>query len=253
MADFDEGGEESRAALGHESRADIEITEKEERHGREKEPGLDEDDLDRDDRGEAPEQLGTTGPADPAHRRSGQTLGAEGELQRDDLAEIERDERGGGDRAGDDDLTDRSGDAVEHGHDHELERHRRHAGADRLSGGVAHDPNERLARDEVVHEAGGSRDERERSRRKQHDTREDRDFGGGQLHVRGDADRPEREQDAERPDVEGDGRGLVPEHVLDPEGNERHGDQTGDRDKDVGARGDRSHRRPSSVPKRITG
>ena len=80
MADFDERGEEARAALRDEPRADVEITEKEEWHGRKQEPGLDEDDLDRDDRGETPEQLGAAGPADPAHRRSGQPLRAEDEL-----------------------------------------------------------------------------------------------------------------------------------------------------------------------------
>ena len=253
MAHLDEGREKTRPALRHESGADVEITEKEKWHGRKQEPRLDEDDLDRDDRGETPEQLGAAGPADPAHRRSGQPLRAEDELQRDDLAEIESDERGRGDRAGDDDLTDGPGDAIEHRHDHELEGHGGHAGADRLSGGIADDANERLAGDEVVHQTGGSGDERERSRRKQHHTRKDRDLGRGQLHVRGDADRPKRQQDAERPDVKGDGRGLVTEHVLDAERHERNRDQARDRDENVRARRDRSHRRPSSIPKRITG
>src|SRR5207253_5589577 len=160
---------------------------------------------------------------------------------------------GGGDRAGDDDLADGAGDPIEHRHDHELEGHRGDARADRLSGGVADDADERLACDEIVHQTRRAGDERERPRRKEHDAREDRDFGCRQLDVRGDADRTQREENAECPDVESDRRGLVAEHVLDPERHERHRDQARDRDEEIRAPRDRSHRRPSSLPKRIPG
>src|SRR5881397_3145599 len=87
MTDLDECREKARPALRDEPRADVEVAEKEERYRRQQEPRLDEDDLDRDDRGKAPQQLRSTGTADPSDGRSCQALGAQNELQRDDLAE----------------------------------------------------------------------------------------------------------------------------------------------------------------------
>ena len=192
MTDLHKGREETRAALRNKAGADVEVAEKEQGHRRQQEPGLDEDDLDRDHRGEAPEELCSSGATDPSHGRSAETIRPQDELQGDDLAEVEHDERGRGDRAGDDDLADASDELIEHRHDHELEGHRRDSSADGLGGRIAQDADERLPRHEVVHEPGRSRDERERSWREEHDTGEDRDLGSGELHVWRDADRTER-------------------------------------------------------------
>ncbi len=89
MADLDERGEEARAALRDEARADVEVAQEEERDRRQQEPGLDENDLDRDDRGETPEELRATGAADPSDGRLRETLGPEDELQRDDRSIID--------------------------------------------------------------------------------------------------------------------------------------------------------------------
>ena len=253
VADLDERREETRATFGDEPRADVQVAEKEERYRGKQEPRLDEDDLDHDHRGEAPEELRSTGaPIQPIVdrvRRSVPRMSCSAMI----WPRSRTDERGRGDRAGDDHLADPPGDAIDHRQDHELEGHRGDTRADRLRGGVPDDADRRLPRHEVVHEAGGSRDERERSRREEHDTGEDRDFGRGQLDVRRYADRPERQENAERPDVEGDGRGLVTEHVLDTERQERNRDEAGDRDEDICAGGNRSHRRPSSTFNRMTG
>jgi len=182
------------------ARADVEVAQEEERDGRQQEPGLDENDLDRDDR--ARPQRSCARPVRPIHpmvdfvRRSVPRMSCSAM----NLAEVEHDERGRCDRAGDDDLADGPSDPIGHRHDHELERHRCDPGADRLRGGVAEDADGRLPRDEVVDKAGGPGDERERARREEHDAGEDRHLRGGELDVRGDADRPERQKNAESPD-----------------------------------------------------
>src|SRR5205085_10323401 len=110
--DLDQRREETRAALRDEARADVEVPEKEQRHRGQQEPRLDENDLDGDDGGESPEKLSSSGAPDPTDGRFREALRAEHELQRDDLSEVENDERGRGDRTCDDDLADGPGDAI---------------------------------------------------------------------------------------------------------------------------------------------
>src|SRR5204863_4068982 len=95
VADLDQRREETRAALRDEPRADVEVPKKKQRDRGQQEPRLDEDDLDGDDGGESPEELRSPGPPDPTDRRFREALRAEHELQRDDLPEIENDERNG--------------------------------------------------------------------------------------------------------------------------------------------------------------
>ena len=70
VTDLDQSGEESRAALGHEARADLEVSHDEERDARHEEPRLDDDHLKRDDRGEAPQELRAHRAPDPVPRRA---------------------------------------------------------------------------------------------------------------------------------------------------------------------------------------
>ena len=247
VTDLDERGEEACATLGVEACANVEIPEDEQRDARDEEPGLDEDDLDRDDRGEPPEQLRAGRPDDPTEGLTREPFGAEHELQREDLPEVEDHERERGERAREDDLADRAGDPVRHRVERELEDHRRGACADRLRRDIAHDPHERLAARDVDDQPRGGGDERELARRKKHDPGEHRDLGGRELDVRRDAHRTEREEDAERPDVEGHRRRrrIGTERVLEAERDERDRRQTGDRHEAVRAPGNRSHPCPS--------
>ena len=80
VADLDERGQKARAALGNESRADVEVAEKEERDSGKEEPWLHEDDLDRDDRRETPEELRASGAVDPSHGLPAHLLGPEHQL-----------------------------------------------------------------------------------------------------------------------------------------------------------------------------
>src|SRR5439155_9800326 len=248
VAHLDERGEEARAPLGDEARADLEVAEHEERNARDEEPRLDDDDLDRDDRGEAPEELRPRRPPEPAHGLAPEPFRAEDELEREDLTEVENHEGQRREGARDDDLPDRRDDPIEHRLQGHLEDHRRRARADRLGGGVADDAHERFARRDVDDESGRRGDERELSRREDHDPGEDRHLRCRELDVRRDADRTERQQHRERPDVEGDWVGrFAAEDVLKTERDERRRDQAGDRHEYVRARGDRSHPMPSCV------
>src|SRR5207249_2278888 len=95
----DERRQKPRAALGDEAGADIQIAEDEERDARDEEPGLDEDDLDRDDRREAPEQLRASGADEPAPAALGGDA-PEREQQQVELTKVHRDEREHGDHGG---------------------------------------------------------------------------------------------------------------------------------------------------------
>ena len=225
VSDLDEGREQAGPPLGDEPRADVQIAEDEERDAREEEPGLNEDDLDRDDRGQAPEELRPAGADEPApalleHRAP----------QRDEkqvqLREVHRDEHQDG--------HDRRRDRGRHVHawrqraPQDRVHERRDAARDRDGCGVADDLLGPLAGQDVVRQSGEAGHDRDHARRQEYDAGDDRDVRWAEVGVGVDPNGPGREEDS---------RGVEAAHQPELD---RHQEE---RDRADGEERHRKHRR----------